>query len=234
MKQLIRSMVFFTLLVFLGISQIFAALYSLPDINAAQQSRLSFLMHGTDGVAYNVYIIGDGESYAGRSAPWSYNAGDLIYKAKAYYAYISKVNEDSAVMQSVELFGANTTGHYEYINPIKPSHTGGIYLIKGVNNQPDILVSAMQMTGGGFVDYRYFAVKDGHLQQMKLMSSEQSTRLVSMGRINSMPYAVADGTIAVPWFRQRQGGITDFGNFTSVYMPDYQNLILIFAYSYKE
>lgn len=234
MKQLIRSMVFFTLLVIFGIPQIFAAAYSLTDIDAAKQSRLSFLMHSTDGNAYNVYIIGDGESYAGRSAPWSYSSNDMIYKAKAYYVYISSVKEDIVEMQGIELFGDNPTGHAEYINIIRPSYTGGVYLIKGVNGQPDILVSAKQMTGGGFVDYRYFAIKEGRLQQMKLMSSDQSTRLVSKGRINSMPYAVADGTIAVLWFRQRQGGIKDFGNFTSVYMPDYQNLILIFAYSYKE
>lgn len=234
MKGIVIRLVFcFALLLVSGVPYMAAYSYSLTDDFASQHSRLSFIMHSVEGTSYNVYIVGDGDSYAGTSAPFVWGStNDLIYKAKVYTPYISELGNSIALQQSIKLFGDNRVND-EYINITNPTRTGGVYVIKGINGQPDILVAAIQTTGGGFVDYRFFAIKNGELRQMKLLFSNQNTRLVSMGYVGNGPHALSDGTIALPWFKQKMGGAKDFGQFTSVYMPDYNNMILIWAYTVK-
>ena len=230
---IIRLMFCFDFLMTAGGSYIEAYSYSLTDDFAAEKSRVSFIMRSVEGTSYNVYIVGDGDKYAGKSAPFVWGStNDLIYKATAYTPYISELNDVIALQQDIKLFGDNSRNE-EYINVTNPTRTGGVYVIKGINGQPDILVAAIQTTGGGFVDYRFFAIKNGELRQMKLLFSNQNTRLVSMGYVGNGPHALSDGTIALPWFKQKMGGAKDFGQFTSVYMPDYNNLILIWAYTVK-
>lgn len=228
----IRFMFSIALLIGIAIQSIAAYSYTMTSDFAAEKSRVSFIMRSVEGSSYNVYIVGEGEKYAGATAPWARSSrGDLIYKAKSYMPYISDLNDIIASQQNLKLFGDKIND--EYINVTGPTYTGGVYVIKGNNGQPDILVSAVQTTGGGFVDYRFFTIKNGELKQMKLLYSNQNTRLVFMGYVGNGPQSLSDGTIALPWFKQKIRGAIDSGTYTSVFMPDYNNLILIWAYTVK-
>lgn len=203
---------------------------------AMEQSRLSYLMNGTDGKMYNVYIVGDNESFFGSKAFWKKTDYDQVWKADGYWAYVCEANDSVPMLQSANLFGKKSAGNFEYINRTEATYMGGIYVIRGIDGQPDMLVSARQMTGGGFVDYRFFVIKNGMLKQMKFLYDSNQTRMVKIGT-HKRPYGLEDGTIAFPWFRQ--GHIDGDrkipgGNFMSVFMPDFTNLILIHGYTYKE
>ncbi len=231
MKFLVKIFILLTFLCSVNMGSSYAFQNVVSDSSIAERAALSYLMYGTDGTAYNLYIVGDGEKFARSSAAWKRTPDDRIYTAKSYDVYISGTGDSIPKYQPVKLFG-DTKGSPEYMNLTDPTYTSGCYLIKGKNSQPDILVSALQMTGGGFVDYRFFIIKDGIFKQMQLMSDNQRTRLVTIGT-HKRPYELDDGTVAIPWFRQapkEYGG----GDYISVYMPDYTNLILIHGYTFRE
>lgn len=234
MKFLIKIFMLLTFLCSVNIGNSYALQNVASDSSIAERATLSYLMYGTDGTAYNLYIVGEGEKFAGASAVWTRTPHDSIYMARSYDVYISGMGDSIPKYQSVKLFG-DTKGRSEYMNLTDPTYTSGCYLIRGKNGQPDMLVSAYQMTGGGFVDYRFFVIKDGIFKQMQLMSDNQRTRLVTIGT-HKKPYELDDGTVAIPWFRQRtmEPGGGNFGNYISVYMPDYTNLILIHGYTFHE
>lgn len=203
----------------------------IPDSIAIERSRISYIMRDVNGAIYNLYIIGDGEIFVGaQTEPWRKTEWDEIYEASSYNAYLTGPNSNNAVVQSVNLFGKNKVSGYKHrLNLTNPTWRSGIYLIKGVNGQPDILVTAYQMAAS-FVDYRFFAIKNGELRPLKLMFGNQRTSTRMIG-IHKPAYGLADGTIAIPWFRQRMPGPLKPGNFITVFMPDFDNFILIAAYT---
>lgn len=203
----------------------------LTESVAAQKSRISFLMNGTDGKMYNVFIIGENEHFVTGYA-WKSTPNDQLYKADSYHAYISEASDSVSNFQYINLFG-NNKGYPEYINRSNPTYTGGVFVIKGEQGQPDILASALQRTGGGFVDYRFFAIKNGTLRPMKVLYKDQTTTYVLVGT-HQKAYALEDGTIASPYFIQNNGRNNRWGNYTAVYMPDFTNLVLIHAYTNKD
>ena len=219
-------------------SESYAAASVITESAAMEKSRVSYLMNGTDGKMYNLYIVGENEKFCGGKMPgWKRTDYDQVYSATSYWAYISEMNDSNAILQNVDLFGKKSPNHPEYINRTDPTYMAGVYVIKGVQGQPDILVSARQ-SSASYVDYRFFAIKNGILRPMKFMSSSsQETRLVLLGT-HSEPYEKEDGTLAFPWFRRgaisEDGRKIPGGNFVSVYMPDFTNLILIHAYTYQK
>lgn len=215
----------------------YAAPSVISESAATEKSRVSYLMNGTDGKMYHLYIVGEGEKFYGSKATWKQTDYDQLYCAVSYWAYISDMNDSNAILQDVNLFGKKSSNHPEYINRTDPTYVGGIYIMKGVQGQPDILVSASQ-SSASYVDYRFFVIQNGNLRPMKFMSdTSQETRTATMGT-HRKPYEKEDGTVACPWFRRkdmvRDGTPIPGGNFVSVYMPDFTNLILIPAYTYKE
>ena len=78
----IRFMFSIALLIGIAIQSIAAYSYTMTSDFAAEKSRVSFIMRSVEGSSYNVYIVGEGEKYAGATAPWARSSrGDLIYKA---------------------------------------------------------------------------------------------------------------------------------------------------------
>lgn len=230
----------FVLLVLLLLCSNFAyaqAPATMADSVAMGKARVSFVMHDANGDIYNLYIIGENESFVGAgNSSWCATETDQVYEASWYDAYLTGPNSRIAVIQDVSLFGYSKNEQYkQYINLTAPSYRSGVYLIKGVNGQPDILATAMQMTAS-FVDYRFFAIKNGELTPMKLMFSNQRTGTRMVG-IHKRAYGLDDGTIAIPWVRQGMKGMTGglkSGRFISVFMPDFTNMILIFSYSIED
>lgn len=232
MKQLYKLTFPVILVAFLLLSGnlAYATYMQLPDTVAIGVARLSYVMHDAKGEIYNLYIIGDNERFVGaRNTTWRNTENDQIYEAAPYHVYVTGPNSDTAIVQDVDIFGdrdkANST---ERLNLTNPTYQSGIYLIKGVNGQPDILVSATQMSAS-FVDYRFFAIKNGKLRAMKLMFGDQRTS-TKMSGIHTPAYGLDDGTIAIPWFQSRIPGQVKAGRFISVFMPDFTNMILIYSY----
>lgn len=223
------------LLLLLGaaLSPALAASTVMPDVMAAEKARYSYMMTGTDGKLYNLYIIGDNEQFiGGGKAPWVHDRWDQLYLADRYSAYISE-NGGSAILQYNNLFGSRKNSRGGYANLSAPTWSGGVSLIKGVDGQPDILVTAEQMAFS-FVDYRLFVIQNGELKQMKFLYKSGKTRLDFIGR-HKLPYELDDATIAMPWFRQGHlaPGLKS-GIFVTVFMPDYTNLVLIEAYTFED
>lgn len=215
----------------------YAAPSVITESAATEKSRISYLMNGTDGKMYHLHIIGENEKFYGSKGAWKKTDYDQVYSAASYWAYISEMNGSNAILQNINLFGKKSPNYPEYINRTDPTYMGGIYVIKGLQGQPDILVSAVQ-SSASYIDYRFFVIQNGSLRPMRLMSdSSQETRSVIMGT-HKRPYEKEDGTLALPWFRRKgmaaDGTTIPGGNFVSVYMPDFTNLILISAYTYKE
>lgn len=225
MKCLFSLLAIFTLFA----CSVDAAPVTLTDEYAADKARLSWVVQGTDGRMYNLYIIGENEKFmGGRNAIWKYSDNDQAFGTwSGYHAYISMPGEINTILQSANLFGdsARNDGYF-VVNLTNPSWQGGAFIIKGVNGQPDILVTAKQMHAS-FVDYRFFVIKNGILRPMKFVDKRQQTTIEITGD-HDLPYAVDDGTLAVPWFYRGKG------TYVSVYMPDFENLMFISAYTYKD
>lgn len=224
--RIMKAFFIFMAMVMFAVFPASAAPETLSDEYATNKSRLSWVARGTDGEMYNIYIIGENEKFmGGRDAPWKATDNDQAFGTKTgYHAYISKLGDMTALLQSLNLFGESprVDGYY-VVNLTDPSWQGGAFLIKGKNGQPDILATAKQMYYS-FVDYRFFVIKNGVLRPMKFMSDSQRTRIQIIGD-HELPYAVEDGTLAVPWFERGKGV------HTSVYMPDFENLLFIHAYT---
>ena len=219
-------------------SESYAAASVITESAAMEKSRVSYLMNGTDGKMYNLYIVGENEKFCGGKMPgWKRTDYDQVYSATSYWAYISEMNDSNAILQNVNLFGKKSSNYPEYINRTDPTYMGGVYIIKGVQGQPDILVTACQ-TSASFVTYRVFAIKNGVLYPMKVINDTNQETMTNLVGIHRKPYGMDDGTYAFPWFRRgmwkQDGTKIPGGNFTSVYMADFTNLMLIHAYTYKE
>ena len=223
------------LLVVLGAGMVpsFAESTVMPDVVAAEKARYSYMMTGTDGKLYNLYIIGDNEQFIGvGNSTWYRTKYDQVYAGYPYRAYISRITGGVAEIQYNQLFGnLRNKAEGEPVNLSDPTYRGGVCLIKGVDGQPDMLMTAHQV-GATFVDYRFFVIKNGELRPMKFLFKNGKTALAFDGH-HVLPYELDDGTVAVPWFRRKtmeaKGGV-----FVTVFMPDYTNLVLIEAYTYDD
>lgn len=232
MKNWKRFVFIFVILFSLGAFESYAMPNVMSDSLAMEKCRISYVMKGTDGKKYNLYILGDNEQFYGSRSAWHKTDYDQVYSADGYWGYISAINDTEALLQSTNLFGKKSNAYLEYMNMTDPTYMGGVYLITGESDQPDVLVTAEQMTGGGFISYRCFVIQNGSLTPMRFMGDDKRTHLSVIGT-HKKPYGVEDGTIAFPWRRQK-GFNYNAGSFVSVYMPDFTNLILIHGYTYEE
>lgn len=232
MKQLCKAIHTVILLAFLLLAGNFAyaTFEKMPDSLAMDRARISCIMHDDNGEIYTLYIIGEEEKFIGASPypGWRKTEHDQVYKALEYNAYLTAPNTNSTLIQHVNLFGGDAN-QPKRLNLTDPTYLGGVYLIPGIDGQPDILVTAVQRYAND-VDYRFFAIKNGELRPMKLMYKNQTLSAKKIGT-HEIAYGLDDGTIAIPGFRRGIPGKVRSGNFVSVFMPDFTNMILIYSYT---
>lgn len=230
MRKLIRAiLVMFLFLFVLSTVNTHAYYGVLSDRDAESLSRKSFNMRGTEGIYYNLYIIGENERGNTFQNYWKGGRFDTAYSCCHYTAYISESTNSSAFEQSENLFEQGRFGRARSSEETINLTDGNVYLMENTNGNPDILVTSEQMSSS-FVDYRFFIIKEGKLTAMKVKYSDGEIGVTTIGR-PTRPYIMQDGTIAIPKFRQRQFTPGEkYGNYTAVYMPDYTNCILISAY----
>ena len=235
MKRIIGLILF---LLVVGINSAFAFLPgSVSTEEASSRARVTFLMNSVENMPYNVYIVGENEKLLGSNWGWrQQNVHEEIWAGK-YYAYINESNGSVAARQPVSLFreetyaSNNNSWPPQRINVHYPNYDG-FYVVKGKMGQPDILVCTSRETGGGYFSARVFVIKDGFMKLVRFMDQEQSTKetiMIGFDRI----YYLDDGTLAVPWWTNAGRGSFGggAGKYTTVYMMDIGNLILISSYT---
>ena len=193
---------------------------------ADSQARQSFTLRSVEGKIFDVRIVGDGETVL---TDWLWGNDDTIYAAD-YSAYLGDANSDTLTRQDVELFANNYGGeHPQRINVTRPNRDG-FYKIMGVNGLPDLLVSQIQVTGGGYFDMKIFVVKSGRLQLVRFLDDDKKTLRESFNTYSKPATYLDDGTLSIPW---HTNAMPAAGSYETVYMFDADNLILIPAYTKK-
>ena len=215
-----------TALLILFAAQIcYAAPQSLDRATANSQARQLFEINSAEGVWHSVYIIGEDEKLL---HDWVWAPGDRIWTGN-YFAYIGQKNSSTFALQNVELFAkARYDEHSQRINVTRSNHDGFIR-VKGVRGLPDLLVSKIQVTGGGYFEMKVFAVKGGQLQLVRFLDDDKKTLRDTFSTVGSPMTYLDNGTLAVPWHTNATRSVAGF--YETVYMFDVENLILIPAYT---
>ncbi|MBR2518945.1 MAG: hypothetical protein IKE46_04055 [Selenomonadaceae bacterium] len=191
---------------------------------AKSRARQSFNLCSVEGAWYEVYIVGEKEKIW---VDWQWARNDEVFTAN-YHAYLGKDYSSSLALQNVELFGRYGKDN-QRINMTSPNRDG-FSVVRGVNGLPDLLVSKIQVTGGGGFEMKIFAVKNGQLRVVKSFVKDKKTLNESFITISTPTTYLDNGTISIPWHTNAMPGA---GSYVTVYMFDVQNLILIPAYTNK-
>ena len=200
-----------------------AAPSTIDRSTADTTARQSFELRSVEGNYFDVYIVGDNEKILD---DWLWANGDTIY-AGDYSAYLGAENSSSLARQSVELFADNYGDkHPQRIN-VTRDNRDGCCVVRGVNGLPDLLVSKIQITGGGYFAVKIFVVKNGQLQAVKFQNDDGKLQDDRDTIFKPITY-LDDGTISLPW---HTNVVPQAGSYVTVYMFDADNLILIPAYT---
>lgn len=218
--------IFFVTALMLVFAQVcFAATSTLERSTADSQARQSFELRAVDGKIFDVRIVGDNEKSL---TDWFWAQDDEIYSGD-YFAYLAAKNSSTFELQNVQLFANNYGGEHPQRINLTRANRDGCYKVTGVNGLPDLLVSKIQITGGGFFDVKIFAVKNGRLQELKIQSADGKLRNGRDTGFDPITY-LDDGTLSVPWWTNAPN---QEGRYVTVYMLDAENLILTPAYTNK-
>ncbi len=197
-----------------------AALAAAPSYlsqrQAAERARETFLMKGTDGGSYRIYVVGENEEFLGGKYFWTKNEQEQNYKGN-YSLYMARMgSKEMALRQPVELHHNRPI----IVNPVDPSRNG-FYVAKGIRRQPDILVLTQRESGGGGFGAETYFIRNGQLQQLwYLRPNGQIGKKVFIG-FKKLHYQ-NDGTFAVPTWTNRKPG----GHFIIVYRLNVSRMLL--------
>ena len=171
-----------------------------------------------------MYIIGEDEKLL---SDWIWASNDRIWTGN-YFAYVGQKNSSAFTLQNVALFDSRDKDN-QRINVTRSNHDG-FHRVKGVRGLPDMLVSKIQVTGGGYFDMKVFVVKNGRLQLVKFLGDDKKTLSDVFNTVGTPMTYLDNGTLSVPW---HTNAAPDAGSYVTVYMLDVENLILIPAYTNK-
>ncbi len=219
-----KRIFFVTALLILCAHVCFAA-STLNRSEADSQARQSFTLRSVEGNSFDVRIVGDGETIL---TDWFWALDETIY-AGDYSAYLGAANSDTFTRQDVELFADSYGEHPQRINATRDNRDG-FCKVTGVNNLPDLLVSKIQVTGGGYFEMKVFAVKNGRLQAVQFLGRDKKAVHASFNTISTPVKYLDNGTLSIPW---HTNAAPDAGTYETVCMFDADNLILIPAYTNK-
>ena len=193
---------------------------------AKAKARQSFTLRSVEGAWYEVYIVGYDEVIL---VDWQWGRDETIYSAD-YFVYLGKDYSSALARQNVELFAEARYGqHSQRINVTRPNRDG-LSKVTGVNNLPDLLVSKIQVTGGGHFAMKIFAVKNGRLQAVQILDDDKKFLHATFDTISTPVKYLDNGTLSIPWHTNVMPGA---GSYETIYMLDADNLILIPAYTNK-
>lgn len=222
--MMIRKICFMAVMVLaIMTSTVFAMIPDTMDVQTAMnRSYETLLINSIDGMQYNVFMISDNAKFT-ENYLWEKN---WLYVGD-FYVYLARVGDETAFLQ-------------KDINPFKTVDTDGMtpngcFVITSKTGMPDILENISRSSGGGGYKAAFYAIKDNRLHKIQFMDQhrrmESGYFSVDEYREREAARYLDDGTFYIHWWTNAWPNV---GTYKAVYMFDYQNLIMIKAYTYKK
>ena len=137
---------------------------SIPSGEVAQRTRYVFQMKDDEGRDHTVYILATNEKRVIPGTSSWFRTTDRVFRGN-YFAAVLTADGKNAVLQNLALFGfGNRDSTAGIFNLDGGSAMNKAYVVRASGDgQPDLLIVAQQMTGGGDANIRAFFLDEGEL-----------------------------------------------------------------------
>ena len=137
---------------------------SIPAGELATRTRYVFEMKDGEGRDHTVYILATNEKRVIPGSSSWFKTTDRVFHGN-YFAAVLSADGKNAVLQSVALFGfGNRDSTAGTFNLDGGSAMNKAYVVRASDDgQPDLLIVAQQVTGGGDANIRAFFIDEGEL-----------------------------------------------------------------------
>ena len=137
---------------------------SIPAGELAQRTRYVFEMKDGEGQDHTVYILAPNEKRVISGTSSWFRTTDRVFRGY-YFAALLTADGKNAVLQNLALFGfGNRDSTAGTFNLDGGSAMNKAYVVRASGDgQPDLLIVAQQMTGGGDANIRAFFLDEGEL-----------------------------------------------------------------------
>lgn len=141
-----------------------AANVSIPAGELEQRTRYVFQMKDGEGRGHTVYILATNEKRVSPGTSSWFRTTDRVFRGN-YFAAVLTADGKDAALQNLALFGfGNRDSTAGTFNVDGGSYMNKAYVVPAsVDGQPDLLIVAQQVTGGGDANIRAFFLDEGDL-----------------------------------------------------------------------
>ena len=150
--------------VLLAVSSPATANVSIPAGELAQRTRYVFEMKDSEGREHTVYILATNEKRLPPGSGSWFRTTDRVFRGN-YFAAVLTADGKNATLQNLALFGfGNRDSTLGTINASGDDYKNKAYVVRATgDNEPDLLIVAQQVTGGGDANIRAFFIDEGAL-----------------------------------------------------------------------
>lgn len=137
---------------------------NIPAGELAQRTRYVFEMKDDEGWDHTVYILATNEKRVIPGTSSWFKTTDRVFRGN-YFAAVLTADGKNAVLQNLALFGfGNRDSTAGTFNLDGGSAMNTAYVVReSGDGQPDLLIVAQQVTGGGDANIRAFFIDEGEL-----------------------------------------------------------------------
>ena len=137
---------------------------SIPAGDLATRTRYVFEMKDGEGRDHTVYIMATTEKRVIPGTSSWFKTTDRVFRGN-YFAAVLTADGKNAVLQNLALFGfGNRDSTAGTFNLDGGSAMNKVYVVRASGDgQPDLLIVAQQVTGGGDANIRAFFIDEGQL-----------------------------------------------------------------------
>ena len=137
---------------------------SIPAGELATRTRYVFELKDGEGRDHTVYILATNEKRVIPGTSSWFRTTDRVFRGN-YFAAVLTADGKNAVLQDLALFGfGNRDSTAGTFNVDSGSPMNKAYVVRASGDgQPDILIVAQQVTGGGDANIRAFFIDEGEL-----------------------------------------------------------------------
>ena len=137
---------------------------SIPSGEVAQRTRYVFQMKDDEGRDHTVHILATNEKRVIPGTSSWFRTTDRVFRGN-YFAAVLTADGKNAVLQNLALFGfGNRDSTAGTFNLDGGSAMNKAYVVRASGDgQPDLLIVAQQVTGGGDANIRAFYLDEGEL-----------------------------------------------------------------------
>ena len=137
---------------------------SIPAEELGQRTRYVFEMKDGEGREHTVYILATNEKRLIPGTSSWFRTTDRVFRGN-YFAAVLTADGKNATMQNLALFGFGKRDSTQgTINASDGDYKNKAYVVRATDDgEPDILIVAQQVTGGGDANIRAFFIDEGAL-----------------------------------------------------------------------